>query len=436
GTLRIGAERTGETQCALSFSVTDTGIGIKEADIAKLFSPFERIEEGRNRTIEGTGLGMSIVRKLLAAMGTRLDVQSVYGKGSTFSFSVVQQVRDWKPIGNYAETKAAGLTELCTYTERFQAPEAKILVVDDTPVNLTVMQGLLRQTRIQIDTAENGPAALEQAQAQKYDVIFIDHRMPGMEGPEMLARLRADEKSMNQHTACIALTANVTGDVKKQYLDAGFDDYLSKPVEPRLLEQLLEHCLPAALVLHEGDPGWETAENRQAGSGGSTGDSIAGSVPAATANGEATADGSLQDSGTSPQADMTGMLLDSAGAVFRKHFGLDIAAAMTNCGNEDVFSDVVRVFHETIAGKSADIEKYAAAGNWQDYTVQVHALKSSARLLGADELSSMAAELESLGNRARDGDTAAAVPVIQEKTPILLERYRSYEALLAPLCTA
>lgn len=413
-TLRIGAERTGETQCTLSFSVTDTGIGIKEEDIAKLFSPFERIEEGRNRAIEGTGLGMSIVKKLLAAMGTQLDVQSVYGKGSTFSFSVVQQVRDWKPIGNYAETKAAGLDQLGAYTERFQAPEAKILVVDDTPVNLTVMQGLLRQTRIRLDTAENGPAALEQARAEKYDVIFIDHRMPGMDGPEMLARLRADERSVNRHTTCIALTANVTGDVKKQYLDAGFDDYLSKPVEPGLLEQLLERSLPAALVLHEGDPGWETAAIRQAG-------------------GEQAATGMAD--GTSGQADMSVMLLDAAGAFFKKRFGLDIAAALTNCGNEDVFADVVKVFHEAIAGKASDIEGFAASGNWQDYTVQVHALKSSARLLGAEELSRMAAELESLGNRARDGDTAGTVPAIQEKTPLLQERYRSYGALLAPLCS-
>ena len=418
-TLSIEAGRIDETSCGLRFSVTDTGIGIKEEDIAKLFSPFERIEEGRNRAIEGTGLGMSIVKKLLAAMGTQLDVKSVYGKGSTFSFTVAQKVRDWEPIGNYTETRKKELEKLKAYTESFQAPDAAILVVDDTPVNLTVMKGLLKQTRIQIDTAESGPAALEMAKARKYDVIFIDHRMPKMDGPEMLARLRADGESINQHTTCIALTANVTGDVRKEYINAGFDDYLSKPVDPKLLEQMLSRSLPQQLVLHEGDAGWQ----------------VTGSAPQA---GDAPRANDASQENADLQSDMadalTQMQAQSTQALFQKLFGIDVSAAMMNCGNEDVFIDVVKVFHESIGKRAGDIEAFATSGNWRDYTVQVHSLKSSARLIGASGLSEKAAALEALGNKARGEGDEGAITSIRTDTPGLLAEYRAYTAKLAPLC--
>ncbi len=410
-TLSIGAEQTGEHLCALYISVKDTGIGIKEEDIKKLFSPFERIEEGRNRAIEGTGLGMSIVKRLLAAMGTKLEVESVYGKGSRFSFRIEQTVRDWKAIGNYEETRARGLEKEYEYREAFQAPDAKILVVDDTPVNLTVMKGLLKQTRIQIECAEDGIIALGKTKGQKYDIIFIDHRMPKMDGMEMLATLRADGENPNKESVCIALTANVTGDVRKEYIDAGFEDYLSKPVDPKKLETAIERYLSANLVLHEGDAGWQDGlKDRQRQE-------------------EAQSEGPAG-------LDMNKMLLDASAAFFKNRFGLDICAAMMNCGNEEVFQDVVKVFHETIDGKAADIERFASEGNWRDYTVQVHALKSSARLIGATELSNMAAELEALGNRARDGSDEEAVRSIRKDTPALLADYRSFRDRLAPLCTA
>ncbi|MBQ9538852.1 MAG: response regulator, partial [Treponema sp.] len=404
-TLSIYHERLDEGRCYLCVSVKDTGIGIKEEDIKKLFSPFERIEEGRNKAIEGTGLGMSIVKSLLSAMGSQLDVKSVYGKGSDFSFRVVQNVSDWDPIGSWEESKAKSLERAGSYTESFQAPEARILVVDDTPVNLTVMQGLLKQTRIQIDTAVDGLDGLEKAKAAKYDVIFIDHRMPRMDGMEMIAALRADSSCLNAGTVCIALTANTVGDVKSLYIDSGFEDYLSKPVEPRRLEELLSRCLPPSLVLHEGDEGWQAGREEP---------------------GESDAD-----------CDMGGidrMVREETDSYFRRSFGLDISAAMMNCGTADVFADVVKVFHESIADKADSIEKYAGDGDWQNYTILVHSLKSSARLIGAGDLSTMAADLEALGNKARaNQEDADAVACIRKDTVSLLADYRAYIDKLAPL---
>ncbi|MCR5620953.1 MAG: response regulator, partial [Treponema sp.] len=374
-------------------------------------NPFERIEEARNRAIEGTGLGMSIVKRLLAAMGTHLEVESVYGKGSSFTFHVAQKVRDWKGIGNYEETRAKGLSKDYAYREAFQAPDAKILVVDDTPVNLTVMKGLLKQTRIQIECAEDGIVALEKMKDHKYDIIFIDHRMPKMDGMEMIKVLRSDEGNPNKDSVCIALTANVTGDVQKEYIDAGFEDYLSKPVDPKMLEAIIERYLPFSLIVHEEDPAWQ--------------DCPKSSQKQTDVQAEAPAG-----------MDMDRMLLDATAAFFKNRFGLDISTAMMNCGNEEVFQDVVTVFHDTIDGKAADIERFAADGNWQDYTVQVHALKSSARLIGATELSNKAAALETAGNRARDGGDEDAVTSIRKGTPDLISDYRSFRDRLAPLCMA
>ncbi len=404
-TLKVSAEKTGGDSCALFVSVTDTGIGIKAEDIKKLFSPFERIEEGRNRAIEGTGLGMSIVKSLLAAMGTQLDVQSEYGKGSCFSFRVEQEVHSWEAIGDYRATKAAALKNASAYTESFQAPEAKILVVDDTPVNLTVMRGLLKQTRLQIDTAADGIEGLEKAGAQKYDVIFIDHRMPKMDGVQMIRALRTDGKSMNQKTVCVALTASVAGNIREEYIEAGFEDYLSKPVEPKLLEALLVHYLPSALVLHKGDEGWADSP-----------------IPATAAPAPAI----VQK--TQPQVS------GAADAFLAKKFGISFASALAHCGDEEVLAQALQGFYDAIEAKAESIERYAEAQDWQNYTVLVHALKSSARLIGADGLSEQAAALEALGDKAMALHDAEVTATIAGQTPALLADYRAYTAKLAPLC--
>lgn len=411
-TMNITFEKIDEERIKLKLQVLDTGIGIKEEDLKKLFSPFERIEENRNRTIEGTGLGMSIVKSLLAAMGTQLDVKSVYGQGSDFSFTVEQKVVDWEPMGDYDVIKLRALEQAGgEYHESFQAPEAQILVIDDTPMNITVFCGLLHSTRIKIDKATSGMEALEMAHDKKYDMLFVDHRMPKMDGVEMIKILRADESSVNQHSICIALTANALSGAKEMYLSVGFDGYLSKPVDGLKLESILSQMLPAEKVLKEGDEGFVKHEPVQ------------GEVNAANGG---VMGGNAGSTGLSPN--------DAAALskLFEKKFDVNIVDGLRNCSGAEIYMDAARNFYDAIEEKSNDIEGFVAVEDWTNYTVLVHALKSSARLIGAGELSSMAASLEAAGDKAKNG-AQDGIAEIKEKTTSLLEQYRAYRSKLAPL---
>ncbi len=237
---------TSRDHILLSFSVEDTGIGMHKEDMEKLFSPYERIDEERNRAIEGTGLGMSITRQLLELMGTQLCVESEYGKGSTFSFEVEQEVVSWDKIGDYNHRLVETGSEEKGYRELFHAPKARILVVDDTEMNLTVIKSLLKKTDIHIDTALSGKDALMLAAVNKYDAVFIDHMMFEMDGIETLSKLRKEGK--NRETPAVALTANAISGAREMYLEAGFDDYLSKPVDGEKLERMLYNILPVEKI--------------------------------------------------------------------------------------------------------------------------------------------------------------------------------------------
>jgi len=386
----------------LRAQVIDTGIGIKQEDIKKLFDPFERIEERRNRTIEGTGLGMSIVKSLLSSMGSHLEVKSEYGKGSDFSFSVEQKVLDWEEIGNYEEMKEKMEAEKATYKESFQAPDANILVVDDTQLNLTVISGLLKNTRINVDTAESGFVALKMAREKPYDIILIDHRMPKMDGIEMLHVLRGEDTSINRYTTCIALTANAISGAKEMYLAAGFEDYLSKPVEANKLEAMIVQYLPKDKILHSGEPGY--IERKNAG----------------------------WDGTERRKPPTTSKESREALELWENLFGIEIASAIHNCGSSETFMEAARNFYDAIEEKSTQIAQFQAESNWNDYTVLVHALKSSARLIGAPELSEKAAFLEQCGDEAKIGDEEA-ISLIAQNTEPLLALYKSYLQKLAPL---
>ena len=243
--LSVGYEDLAEDKIALRFRVSDTGSGMKQADMERLFSPFARLDETHNRKIEGTGLGMSITRQLLELMGSRLDVESVYGEGSTFSFDVEQPVVQWEPIGSFEGRYETGAPR-AAYRELFHAPDARVLVVDDTPVNLTVIRGLLKKTRMHVVTADSGQEALELAAQQPFDVLLIDHMMPDMDGMETLQKLQ--KLPGYQDKPCIALTANAVSGAREMYLEAGFTDYLSKPVDGAKLEATLLTYLPSDKV--------------------------------------------------------------------------------------------------------------------------------------------------------------------------------------------
>lgn len=385
-TLKVYCRKINESEILLGISVADTGIGIKKEDLAKLFSPFERIEENRNRNIEGTGLGMSIVKGLLSEMGSSLQVQSEYGKGSVFSFEIKQNVRNWEAIGTAQEAKLALEKEVEQYRESFQAPDARILVVDDTPINLTVFKGLLKNTRCKIDTANSCDEGVSLANQNKYDIIFADHLMPKKDGIQMLKELK-ETSLLNKETFCIVLTANAGSDAKEKYLQTGFTDYLSKPIDAKKLENMIASYLPKNLILKEGDDGfiknqkssWDGIERR------------------------------------------TGSGFGFAGELITKILNIDISSALKNCGSKEVFFEAVQNFYDAIDEKSSLIEKYETEGDWNNYTIQVHALKSSAKLIGAEKLSELAKELEALGRNENAKDE------IQKKTLELLKLYKGYK---------
>lgn len=244
-TLDVSGRREGGS-LLLHFEVSDTGIGIKEEDLPKLFAAFERIEESRNRNVEGTGLGMNIVFELLKMMGTELKVASTYGEGTTFSFDLKQEIYGDEPIGNLVERSKESY-KTYTYTASFTAPQARILLVDDNDVNRKVFCNLLKDTKMKIDDVDSGFACLEKISQQRYDMIFMDHMMPDMNGVETLHRMSEMEHKC-KGCPVIILTANAIAGAREHYLSEGFADYLSKPINTQKLEAMLQRYLPDNLV--------------------------------------------------------------------------------------------------------------------------------------------------------------------------------------------
>ena len=232
-----------DSNIIMTYTVKDTGIGIKKEDMSKLFESFERIEEDRNRNIEGTGLGMNIVMNLLKMMGTDLKVESEYGKGTTFSFELEQKVISDNAIGNFRE-RVERLGEEYTYKSLFTAPKARVLVVDDNDINRMVFSCMLLSTQMQIVEASSGVDALKLVTKEHFDIIFLDHMMPELDGVETLKRMKTMENNLCKDTPVIILTANAVTGAKEQYLAEGFDEYLSKPVVPEKLERMIKDLLP------------------------------------------------------------------------------------------------------------------------------------------------------------------------------------------------
>ncbi|MBQ6815080.1 MAG: response regulator [Lachnospiraceae bacterium] len=245
-TLKVTGEKADNTY-RLNISVEDTGIGIKEENIARLFETFERIDEKKNRHIEGTGLGLNITRNLLVLMGSDIQVESTYGKGTRFFFTVEQQIIDSEPIGELSDSEQRKEKYIKLDTT-FVAPEAKVLVVDDNAVNLAVVKGLLKRTKVQVDMADSGKKCLRHVRDNKYDVIFMDHLMPEMDGIETLKAMKAMEDNLNKDTPVIVLTANAVAGSREMYMAAGFNDYITKPVDGRKIEEVLYNLIPDELI--------------------------------------------------------------------------------------------------------------------------------------------------------------------------------------------
>lgn len=390
-----GRERSSDGSILIYFEVRDTGIGIKESDMAKLFESFERLDVVRNRNIEGTGLGMTITRKLLSLMDSELKVESEYGVGSTFSFELWQKIENESPLGDY-QNAIQEIEEGDTYHESFYAPDARILIVDDTNMNILVVQNLLKKTKIKIDTALNGPDSIKLAGDNSYDVILMDQRMPGMDGTEAMKKIRFNESmgddgqydENGKHTPIICLTADVISGARERYLELGFDDYLTKPVEGDDLEKMIRKYLPDQKVLKTSD--MDNAEY------------------------------SYKDE--SFEIDIDKELLLALESI-----GVDTEMGIKFCGKElSMYKSMLEAYEEEEKTKSVHLKESYDNHNWSDYGVYVHSLKSTSKTLGAKKLADLAFELETAAKNSDESTILAKHNMVIEMYSELVCMIRKY----------
>ena len=350
----------------LVVEVKDTGIGISRENLGKLFVKFERLDLVRNSTKEGTGLGLAITKMLLDMMHGRIDVESEYGKGSTFTVTVPQGIVSDEPIGNFKEKFEKSIGEKEDYHESFIAPSAKILVVDDTRMNLIVATEILKDTKMYIDTAISGSDAVKMTLKTRYDVILMDQRMPEMDGEETLHEIRSFPGSPNRQTPVICLTADAVVGAKERYISKGFDDYLSKPIEGRVLENMLRKYISPDKI------------------------QIVGSME------------KTPDVRSAPEGNKAG---GSRGLEYLTKCGIDTGKGISNCGGEEEFyRSILLEYLNSSYEKKKKLEDFLKAGDMEGYGIQVHSLKSTSATIGASALSEKALELEHLAKEGKLGE--------------------------------
>lgn len=364
-TLKIDGKELDNDTFELHVKVSDTGIGIREVDIDKLFLSFQRLDEEKNRNIEGTGLGISIVQKLLAMMGSKLTVESVYGKGSDFSFCLLQKIIDKNPLGDYDENHDKILDKVSE--KKFLTAEgAKVLAVDDNDMNLKVISGLLKRNKISPDLADSGQHGIEMAKNNFYHIIFLDNMMPVMNGVDTLKKMHA-EKILTNDTKVIMLTASAIAGMREIYLSEGFDDYLSKPIIVAELEGMLAKYLPSEIVKFE----------------------IEG-----------------QDKISPPEEVEEEVGDDEFSGREKKKFAelcpdISLETGLKYCMDSKSFlTQMLEEFADT--KKSDKIQEKFVAQDWKNYRILVHALKSTSMSIGAENLSELAKALELA---AKDNET-------------------------------
>ncbi len=392
------ADVQGGRSIDLIIGVRDTGIGIKKEDMDRLFGKFERMELDRNSTVEGTGLGLAITRNLVEMMGGTVDVKSIYGVGSSFTVTIPQRVIADEPIGDFREKFKRMIGSLKARKEAFRAPDAHILVVDDTKMNLVVAQGLLKNTEIRIDTAQSGQEAIALAARNRYDIILMDQRMPEMDGITAMRRIREDINGANAKTPFICLTADAVSGAREKYLAEGFDDYLSKPLDGSSLESALLRYLPEDRILREAETHEAPREAAEAASAssadtGATEAMHAGEMPEVHGEREAAeaAVASSVDTGaaeTMPAGEMS----DDSGepeALLDKTVGLRYSG-----GSEELYRELLDGYTAESAEKASELNRSYEKRDWKNYAVVVHSLKSTSRMIGATPLSEAAACME------------------------------------------
>ena len=376
--LTLRGEEQGDGTILLKAEVCDTGIGIRPEDKEKLFTKFQRLEMERNSTVEGTGLGLVITQRLLDMMGGTISVESEYGKGSVFTVTIPQRIVSNVSVGNFQERFETNMQKGGAYKESFRAPSAKVLVVDDTRINLAVVSNLLKSTLMQIDTSLSGAEAVKKAEDTEYDLILMDQRMPEMDGTEALHKIREISGGKNKKTPVICLTADAVIGAKERYLSEGFSDYLTKPIDSFALEKMLRKYLPESkieLVKEDIKPEETSVEKKE--------DEISDSFNV------------LRAAGVDP----------SEGLQYTNN-------------DESFYRSLLIEYAVSYPEKTEKIKESFSAENWKEYGVYVHALKSTSKMIGAMELSDLAAKLEEAAAKS-DTDT------IKGKQDLMMKRYEA-----------
>ena len=348
----VEQEKISDDEVFLKFTVKDTGLGIREEDVKKLFQDFERLDTRKNKNIEGTGLGLAISHRLIEMMGGEIGVQSVYGEGSTFYAKVPQKVVGEEVVGKITEDpvnkKEKSKTE---YKPAFIAPEAKILVVDDNEMNLLVATSLLKGTKIQVDTAISGMECLRKIAETQYDLILLDQMMPSLDGIQTMKIAREMENNLSKDAPIIALTANAISGAREMLIGEGFDDYLSKPIDVHAMEEMLMNYLPIE-KLHA--PKEEDSAEEEI---------------------------SAEEKISQPELKYIDVDL-----------GLEYSAGMA-----DLYKNILETFCDLKEEKQAKLNESFINEDWKNYTVFIHALKSTSLSLGSEKVSAKAKDLETAG---------------------------------------
>ncbi|MBR5040285.1 MAG: response regulator [Clostridiales bacterium] len=356
---KLNINASGKQVMELIVSVSDTGIGISEENLSKLFGKFERVDLEKNSTKEGTGLGLAITKMLVQMMHGDIKVESTYGSGSTFTINIPQLVLSEEPVGNFTEKFEKELGGRKEYHESFRAPNARILIVDDTKMNLVVATEFLKDTKVNIDTAGGGKEAVELALSNKYDVILMDQRMPEMDGEETLKVIKSHEEGPNITTPVICLTADAVVGARERYLSKGFDDYLTKPIDSTNLEKTLKKYIPAEKI--------EIVEKEE----------------------------------KAPEAPVISAPEISASSEFAalSECGIDTDKGIANCaGDKDFYISILKEYSKDAQEKKAKLKGFLEEGNLKDYAILIHSLKSTSATIGAMAPSKLAQALEAAAN--------------------------------------
>ncbi|MCR4923905.1 MAG: response regulator [Lachnospiraceae bacterium] len=384
----------GKRKVDYTINVKDTGKGIKEEDLDKLFYSFTRVDEDNNKNIEGTGLGLSIVKKLVDMMDGKIEVKSSYGEGSDFCVLLPQELLSERSISEYNEAEKKLVNE---NVRLFRAPKANLLLVDDNSLNIVVAKKFLEQTGADIKECLSGKEAIDLLKEKKYDLVYLDHMMPGLDGIDVIKAVRSDRQNPNRETVFIAMTANALSGARDYYLKAGFDAYISKPIKKKELLNITGKYLDQGLMEKESVKELYKEETDQKKEISDLND------PMNTAGSKS----EKKEIGSKVEEDKKNLR-----AI------LDKELAMENCmGDEEMYRSLALVYLEEAEGSMEKLREHYDKGDLTEYAVVAHGIKSTSLYIGAKELSDLAKEMELA---AKSGDRA----LISEKHEQLIKSYK------------